>query len=89
MKLVFSKDVSIIVEDILGIESTGKYGPFNTDRFMDKLEEIFVRDAYHLGMMAKGKILTKYHHVLLRGKSMGPLHSPPSDSKILKLSERC
>ena len=81
--------MSIIVEDIQGIESTVKYVPFNTDRFIDKLGEIFVRDAYHLNMMAKGRILTKYHHVMLRGNSMGPSYSPPSDLKIIKSSERC
>ena len=77
MKLVFGKDVSIIVEDILGIESTGKYVPFNTDRFMDKLEEIFGRDAYHLNMMAQGKILTKYHNVILRRQIDGPVAFSP------------
>lgn len=68
---IFGIDVSKIVEDILGIESMEGKIPFDADGFIGKLNDVFGKDAYHLNMMAQGKILTKYHHIKLRKKNNG------------------
>lgn len=77
IEAVFGIDVSKIVEDILGIESMEGKIPFDADGFIDKLNDVFGKDAYHLNMMAQGKILTKYHHIKLRKKIDGPVKFSP------------
>ena len=74
---IFGIDVSKIVEDILGIESMEGKIPFDADGFIGKLNDVFGKDAYHLNMMAQGKILTKYHHIKLRKKIDGPVKFSP------------
>ncbi len=51
--------------------------PFDADGFIDKLNDVFGKDAYHINMMAQGKILIKYHHIKLRKKIDGPVKFSP------------